>query len=168
MTCPPRCLFYLLRRRKRPGKSTGAVFNKKYLLIFLKALESIRENDLPSRDNALKKNCWEYMGCGQRSGRKRSQGCTQCPVPEMTNYDGINGGKNGGRICWLITGTLCDEDVQLTFAHKFDTCRKCDFYWTVREEAGKNICLPIEIIETICEDLKERKRSRRTKKQLTP
>lgn len=111
--------------------------------------------------NASKMNCWEYMSSG-RHRDEGEEGCSQCPVPQMANYDGINGGKNGGRACWIITGTLCDRDIQLTFAHKLATCLKCDFYKAVEEEEGNNLCLPIDIIEHI---FNEKRRTRGRKPQ---
>lgn len=106
-------------------------------------------DDMSKRAKALKMNCWEYMASDRHRGGDGQEGCAQCPVPQMSNYDGINGGTNGGRACWIITGTLCDRDVQLTFAHKLATCIKCDFYMAVTEEEGKGLCLPIDIIEQI-------------------
>ncbi len=97
----------------------------------------------------------------QGTGTNREEGCSQCPVPHMAGYDSMNGGINGGRICWLITGTLCNEDVQLTYSHKLNTCRQCAFYLAVEEEEGSKLCLPIDIIEHI---FSERKRTRRSKK----
>ena len=117
---------------------------------------------MSKRAKTLKINCWEYMASGRRRGGDGKEGCEQCPVPQMSNYDGINGGTNGGRACWIITGTLCDRDVQLTFAHKLATCIKCDFYTAVTEEEGKRLCLPIGIIEDI---FRERSRSRKRKSQ---
>jgi hypothetical protein len=109
------------------------------------------------RDRELKKNCWEFKSDLQESGKESKEGCSQCPVPQLTNYDGINGGKNGGRVCWLITGTLCSEDVQLTYSHKLGTCRKCDFYLTVEKEEGSKLCLPIDVVEYI---VNEKRRTR--------
>jgi hypothetical protein len=120
---------------------------------------------LSKKVKGLKMNCWEYMASGRHWDGNGKEGCSQCPVPQMTNYDGINGGRNGGRACWIITGTLCDRDVQLTFAHKLATCLRCDFYLWVKEEEGNNLCLPIDIIEHI---FNEKRRTRRRKVQPKP
>jgi hypothetical protein len=109
------------------------------------------------KTESLKKNCWEFKGNRQRR-KVCKEGCSQCLVPQMANYDGINGGKNGGRICWLIIGTLCDKNVQLTFSHKLNTCIKCDFYKSVKQEEGKHLCLPIDIIQNIFNEREVRRK----------
>ncbi|MEE9564464.1 MAG: hypothetical protein V3V63_02010 [Candidatus Hydrothermarchaeaceae archaeon] len=35
---------------------------------------------------------------------------------------------DGGKTCARIAGTLCDEEVQGTFAMKLATCMSCNFY----------------------------------------
>jgi hypothetical protein len=51
-----------------------------------------------------------------------------------TSLDGQHGGKNAGRACWVVAGTLCEGEVQGAFADKYDDCRQCSFYQRVREE----------------------------------
>jgi hypothetical protein len=46
----------------------------------------------------------------------------------------VHGGKNGGRACWVVAGTLCGGEVQGKFAAKFGSCERCDFYDSVRKE----------------------------------
>jgi hypothetical protein len=48
----------------------------------------------------------------------------------------MNHGKNGGRACWVISGTFCGSKVQGTFAAKMSNCMKCDFYGIVKAEEG--------------------------------
>jgi len=48
--------------------------------------------------------------------------------------NGINGGKNGGRCCWAIAGTLCFGIVHGTFAQKIRNCMDCSFFWSVADE----------------------------------
>ena len=117
---------------------------------------------MPRRAKALRMNCWEYMASGRHRDGSGKEGCSQCPVPQMTNYDGINGGRNGGRACWIITGTLGDRDVQMTFSHKLATCLKCNVYIAIKEEEGDNLCLPIDISEHI---FNEKRQTRRRKSQ---
>ena len=45
-----------------------------------------------------------------------------------------NNGKNGGRSCWVIAGTLCGGEVQGVFAQKVQNCMTCDFYKIVMTE----------------------------------
>ena len=79
-------------------------------------------------------NCWEFKKCGREPGGHNSKEMGVCPAAIDTNFDGINHGENGGRVCWAVAGTLCDGEVQGLFAMKIDTCLKCDFFQKVSEE----------------------------------
>ncbi|MEJ2697941.1 MAG: hypothetical protein P8013_15010 [Candidatus Sulfobium sp.] len=93
----------------------------------------------------MKQNCWEFNGCGkQRKGRKDS--IFNCPVPGMTTANGINGGKNAGRVCWLIANTLCKGENATTFEDMIKTCTECEFYKLVMEEEGKELILSIDML----------------------
>jgi hypothetical protein len=48
----------------------------------------------------------------------------------------MNSGKNGGRACWALTGTLCGGQVQGTFSMKLENCLACEFYALVATEEG--------------------------------
>ena len=86
-----------------------------------------------------KQNCWEFKKCGRNPGGENEKKLGACPVPVASRLDGAHGGKNGGRVCWLIARTMCDGKVQGTFAEKVSDClADCDFYKKVkREEGGK-------------------------------
>jgi hypothetical protein len=58
-----------------------------------------------------------------------------CPAATDSQYDGLHGGTNAGRACWLVAGTMCKGEVQGTFAHKYKDCAICDFYCMM--EIGK-------------------------------
>ncbi len=60
-----------------------------------------------------------------------------CPAAIDSKANGLNGGRNGGRICWALTGTLCGGTVQGTFAQKLSNCMQCDFYHQVQTEQGR-------------------------------
>jgi hypothetical protein len=108
----------------------------------------------------MKKNCWEFKGCGQeRRGRKNS--LVKCPVPEMTSADGINGGKNAGRICWLIANTMCKGDTESTFEAMIKTCGECDFYKLVKAEGGKTVMLSIDMLREVYEKNKSEESNRK-------
>ena len=64
----------------------------------------------------IKLNCWEFMKCGQEKEVAKITEYDVCPAVTKTSANGINGGKNGGRICWAIEGTLCNEKIKGTFA----------------------------------------------------
>lgn len=64
-----------------------------------------------------------------------------CPASEDNSSDGLNGGSNGGRICWAVTGTFCGGIVQGTFAEKQLSCMSCDFFGKVKEQETKDFLL---------------------------
>jgi hypothetical protein len=83
-------------------------------------------------------NCWEFKGCGREPGGARADELGICPAATATGIDGANNGKNGGRACWAITGTLCGGSVQGTFAEKLDSCPNCNFYRLVTAEKSES------------------------------
>jgi CRP-like cAMP-binding protein/tRNA A-37 threonylcarbamoyl transferase component Bud32 len=83
-----------------------------------------------------KLNCWEYMRCGRELGGEKAAELGICPSAIDTSFDGINSGKNAGRICWAVAGTCQEGEVYGTFAEKRTSCICCDFYKLVQEEEG--------------------------------
>ncbi len=61
-----------------------------------------------------------------------------CPATVESALDDVHEGKNAGRSCWVVSGTLCKGEAQGTFAQKYKNCEICDFYQTVRKEEGHN------------------------------
>ncbi|MBU1076911.1 MAG: hypothetical protein KKH98_06425 [Spirochaetes bacterium] len=85
-----------------------------------------------------KKNCWEVKLCGREQGGKKVSELGVCPASNTVKADGVNNGKNGGRACWVIAGTLCEGKVQGIFSFKNVTCKECDFYKQVKDEEGED------------------------------
>lgn len=81
-----------------------------------------------------KQNCWEYKKCGREPGGAKVNDLGECPASTEKRTDGINSGKNGGRACWAISGTLCGGKVQGTYAAKEGNCLNCEFYQIVQKE----------------------------------
>lgn len=81
-----------------------------------------------------KMNCWEFKKCGRQPGGANERTLGTCPASKEERLNGTHGGKNAGRSCWVISGTLCGGAVQGTFARKFHNCEACDFYKKVKEE----------------------------------
>lgn len=81
-------------------------------------------------------NCWEFKKCGRETGGAKVAELGVCPAAVNKEADGTNSGKNGGRACWAITGTLCGNKVQGSFASKLTNCMECDFFKFVRVEEG--------------------------------
>ncbi len=84
-----------------------------------------------------KKNCWEVKGCGRELGGKDAKELGVCPAAIYKRLDGVHGGKNAGRVCWVVAGTMCAVRVQGTFAQEYRNCEECDFYQSVKEEEGQ-------------------------------
>ena len=83
-----------------------------------------------------KLNCWEFKKCGREPGGENADKLGVCPAATKKRYDGLHGGDNAGRACWLVAGTMCKGKVQGTFAMKYKDCAICDFYCRVKEEEG--------------------------------
>ena len=82
----------------------------------------------------MEQNCWEFKKCG----RNIRNDLGICPAVTELKADGLNRGKNGGRICWSVAGTYCYNKVQGTYAEKVLLCCGCGFREKVREEEGVN------------------------------
>lgn len=81
-----------------------------------------------------KKNCWEHKNCGRQPGGHKEKELGTCPVTVFQVVDGAHGGKNAGRACWAIAGSLCGGAVQGTYAQKLFNCWRCDFMNLVKKE----------------------------------
>ncbi len=89
----------------------------------------------------MKKNCWELKKCGRETGGAHAAELGICAASTEKKLDGIHDGKNAGRTCWVVAGTLCKGEVQGTFAHKYKNCERCEFYQLVRKEEGSRFIL---------------------------
>ncbi|OGI04901.1 MAG: hypothetical protein A2Y25_00555 [Candidatus Melainabacteria bacterium GWF2_37_15] len=85
-------------------------------------------------ENISKLNCWEYNKCGREPGGINAAELGVCPAAIEKKLNGIHCGKNAGRACWIVAGTLCEGTIQGTYATKRKNCLKCDFYKLVKEE----------------------------------
>jgi hypothetical protein len=77
-----------------------------------------------------KRNCWEIKNCNLAA---------TCPAAKEARMNGVHGGRNAGRACWAIPGTLCDRTVQGSFAVKLPLCLECPAYRLIREEEGAQL-----------------------------
>jgi hypothetical protein len=82
----------------------------------------------------MKQNCWEFMQCGRQDGGKLAAGEEPCAASTETRLDGVHGGKNAGRACWVVAGTMCGEEPTGIFALESKDCGRCRFYKKVRKE----------------------------------
>lgn len=97
-----------------------------------------------------KKNCWEVKKCGREPGGAKTSELGICVAATDKRLDGVNEGKNAGRSCYAVTGTLCGGKVQGSFAAKMSNCLDCDFYKEIKNEEGAKLVG----VKTILEKLK--------------
>ncbi len=107
--------------------------------------------------NCQKTNCWDFVGCKRESGGERVAELGLCRSSLDTSADGINQGKNGGRICWAISGTFSGEKIEGFFAKKLLSCRSCKFFKSVKNEEEGNFSfvknqISVQAAEAACED----------------
>ncbi len=84
----------------------------------------------------MARNCWDVKKCGREPKGTKSEEMGVCPAAADEFSNGVNGGKNGGRICWAVAGTFCGGKVQGEFADKQMSCMSCEFFKMVKEEEG--------------------------------
>jgi len=94
-------------------------------------------------------NCWEFTRCGREQGGVMVAELGMCPAATENRVNGLNEGKNGGRVCWAIAGTFCKGEVQGTFILKMVDCMNCDFFKLVAREQGTTIESVEKILELI-------------------
>lgn len=94
-------------------------------------------------------NCWEIKKCGREPGGAKVKELGVCPAAVEARLDGINCGKNAGRCCWAVAGTLCEGKIQGSFAQKVGSCLNCEFFQSVVKEEGRNYVNTMKIIEKL-------------------
>lgn len=94
-------------------------------------------------------NCWEIKKCGREPDGLHAEELGICPASVETKLNGINHGKNAGRSCWALTGTLCGGIVQGSFATKLNNCMQCNHYKDVLFDEGKNFKKSTEILNLL-------------------
>lgn len=78
-------------------------------------------------------NCWEFKHCGREPGGPKADELGVCPATTNKYYHGVNRGKAGGRFCWTIKGTLCQERPETKPA----PCTDCSFFQEVEQQEGR-------------------------------
>jgi hypothetical protein len=78
---------------------------------------------------ADKLNCWDYKKCCKEIDSKINNNNHLCPVKKERTANGLNGGINGGRICWVIMDTNSKKKAQTK-------CFQCEFHYKVKAEEG--------------------------------
>ena len=78
------------------------------------------------------------MQCKRQPGGEKALVHGVCPAAIDTTNSGVNGGKNAGRYCWRIVGTVCGGRVQGDTARKIGSCMVCAFLKLVIQEEGRD------------------------------
>ena len=96
-----------------------------------------------------KLNCWEVQKCGREPGGHAVADQGPCPAAVETTLDGVHGGKNSGRTCWVLAGTFCAGQVVGTAARKLANCSECVFYKLVVREEGDNAVPTLSLVRRL-------------------
>ncbi len=83
-----------------------------------------------------KLNCWEFLRCDYGPSSEHP-----CPAAIDETSNGVNLGIKAGRICWTIPDTMCTGKPMGQLADKKKFCFSCEFFYTVKDEEGKNFHL---------------------------
>jgi CheY-like chemotaxis protein len=110
---------------------------------------SIKEALRTYKNSIRKINCWEFMRCGRTPYDGPIDEKKICPVSADVRLDGIHGGKNGGRACWVVAGSMCDGKLQGPARQKFADCRKCSFYRALKKEEGEHYCDSLYLLDRL-------------------
>ena len=86
-------------------------------------------------------NCWEFKKCGREPGGFKVDEEGVCPAATYEAADGFLGGRNGGRACAFITGSLCCETLPGTVRDKEKNCEPCSFFNELKYFHGRNFSL---------------------------
>ncbi|MBI9075294.1 MAG: protein kinase [Desulfatibacillum sp.] len=84
-------------------------------------------------DDQKQLNCWEYTGCGKEPGGMHVDESGPCPASTDAALDGVNGGTNGGRLCWAVDNTLCHNHTPDKDGDNLTSCLACPFFQKVHE-----------------------------------
>ncbi len=81
------------------------------------------------------------MRCGREPGGAHAAELGVCPVTTKTSANGLNGGVNGGRVCWVIENNCCQNALKEIGRNKKSSCMRCEFHISVKsEESILDLC----------------------------
>ena len=96
-----------------------------------------------------KKNCWEHKRCGREPGGIKVHELGVCPAATEERLEDVHEGKNGGRACWAVAGSMCGGKVQGSFAQKYGNCVICDFFNQVKQDEGADFTLSSILLDKL-------------------
>lgn len=97
----------------------------------------------------VRQNCWQYKQCGRGPGGEKEKELGICAAATELRLNGIHGGMNGGRACWVVAGTFCQGKASGSFAQKYNDCKDCDFYKKVLTEDCNNFKLTLDLMSRL-------------------
>jgi hypothetical protein len=97
----------------------------------------------------VKQNCWEFNKCGYDTGRGNAAGMGSCSATTENRLNGVHGGINAGRSCWVVSGTRCNGCMQGSYSQKITECRSCEFFLYVNREEGENALKTITMLDML-------------------
>jgi len=68
------------------------------------------------------------MKCGREPGGEKVDELGICRATADELFNGANGGKNGGRICFAVAGTFSNDVAQCSCLGKLASCKDCSFF----------------------------------------
>lgn len=81
------------------------------------------------------------MRCGREPGGANADSLGVCHVATESAADGLNEGKNGGRICWIIAENCTEDESSCPHKKNPSSCFGCEFRYKVMLEEGLlNVC----------------------------
>lgn len=97
----------------------------------------------------LKLNCWDFFHCDKQAAGIDEKHAHVCPACLEAKLNGIHGGKNGGRACWVVKGTKCGGRITRTFIPKFIICRLCEFRRIVINEESSDFIVSDDFMKML-------------------
>lgn len=87
-----------------------------------------------------KMNCWEFMKCGREPEGVNSYKQGICPAAARSELNGVHGGFNAGRACWVVAGTATGKPAVCSRSNDGKSCYACAFFKLVKlEEEGTEL-----------------------------
>ena len=86
-----------------------------------------------------KQNCWDFKKCGREQDGAKMSELGICAVAAATYLNGLHGGRNGGRACWMLSSGQDGRQVKGTVSAILGNGMKCEFFQIVKAEEGINL-----------------------------
>lgn len=98
----------------------------------------------------MKPNCWEIMDCGREPGGRNAEDLGVCPVSTEARLDGVHGGTNAGRSCWIVARAYAEQaGHEGPNARDVEACLNCRFFQLVCEQEGHKLTRAIVLMDRL-------------------